>query len=162
VISGNSTGVLIEDQGVDPTGNVFAGNRIGTNAAGTVAVPNTAYGVRFQHTTITKTRFGTNADGVSDAAERNIISGNGSAGLSLFGTDSVVAGNYIGVGTDGTSKIANGVGVSLGGVSSGNRIGTNADGVNDAAERNVISGNAYGVNLALSGNTANTVAGNYI
>jgi len=44
-----------------------------------------------------------------------------------------------------------------------NRIGTNADRVNDAAERNIISGNTLdGVAVSTTGTSLNVVAGNYI
>src|SRR5262249_42435287 len=108
VLSGNHYGLLIEDLGGAPTGNVLAGNKFGTNAAGTAAVPNASFGVYYFNTTVANTRVGTNSDGVSDAAERNIISGNGQGGLVLFGTNSIVAGNYFGVGADGIAMIANG------------------------------------------------------
>ena len=93
------------------------------------------------------TVIGTDGDGVSDANERNII------GLSVYdhlmefygpATHVVIAGNYFGVGVDGTTacpfpaKAAPDF-VSLNGGSSV-RIGSNGDGVSDALEENLIVG----------------------
>ncbi|MFO7632057.1 MAG: hypothetical protein R6W76_05920, partial [Caldilinea sp.] len=49
-----------------------------------------------------------------------------------------IYGNYIGVNFAGDTRVANTRGIWIDGGSSNNRIGTNADGVNDVAERNVI------------------------
>src|SRR5262249_22325782 len=73
VIGGNTgTNVLIQDAG--STGNVVAGNYIGTTAAGTAALGNGLYGV-FITAGAANNRVGTDADGVNDANERNVISG---------------------------------------------------------------------------------------
>ncbi len=53
-------------------------------------------------------------------------------------------------------------GIILSNGSSGNLIGTNADGSNDSAEGNVISGNAIGIVLQGSGTSSNIIAGNWI
>src|SRR5204863_8604211 len=88
-------------------------------------------------------RIGTNGDGIADAAERNIISGNSQNGVQIQAAPSnIVAGNYIGTDVTGSFAIANLVnGVYILNAGSGNRIGTNGDGVDDVGERNVISGN---------------------
>ncbi len=95
--------------------------------------------------------IGTNGDGVGDVAERNVISGNAVAGIDIngAGTDSnVIAGNYIGVDVTGGNALGNGTpgqfvapGVIIEAGAQGNRIGTNGDGLADAAERNIVSGN---------------------
>ena len=70
-------------------------------------------------------RIGTNADGISDDLERNVIAGsdNGHA-LQIEGsTDNLVAGNFIGVGLDGATDLGNaadGIRITSG---SGNLIG---------------------------------------
>jgi uncharacterized delta-60 repeat protein len=165
LISGNGPqGVLVTGVGSD--GNVIAGNMIGTSAAGTTALGNLdgiwiGAGARFN-------RVGTNADGVSDALERNVISGNRRIGIVLSdaGTDSnVVAGNFVGLNAAGTSAVPNRqfAGIWLQAGARNNRIGTNADGIRDSIERNVISGNAAdGLVLVSSGTTGNIVAGNFI
>src|SRR5262249_19693511 len=142
VIAGNGTGVLISGVGADQ--NSVAGNLIGLNAVGAAALANTTgvaviLGAR-------SNRIGTNADGISDTTERNIISGNSGAGAALAdsGTSqNIVAGNYIGTNVAGTASLANGGnGVVIQGGAATNFVGTNGDGVNDPVEQNVISGNA--------------------
>jgi titin len=173
LISGNlGSGVVIEGAGTDA--NVIAGNYIGTDATGTQALANQTHGV-IVSAGASFNIVGTNGDGVGDAAERNVISGNGFEGvvLSDSGTqDNAVAGNYIGTDVTGTAAIGNGAnpaswpstGVLIFSDASRNRIGTNGDGVADAAERNVISGN-YGMGVFVGFGTTtseNVIAGNYI
>src|SRR5262249_799282 len=105
--------------------------------------------------------------GVNDAGEGNVISGNGEEGVALGDVNTlpnVVAGNLIGLGADGTTPLGNasaGILVSAG--SNHNRLGTNADGVSDALERNVISANGTdGIVLTGSGTSDNLIAGNYV
>jgi titin len=146
--------------------NVIAGNYIGTDVTGTAAVPNgsdfrfySAINVYGDHNLI-----GTNGDGVADAAERNVISGNQTNGISLAGNYNVVAGNFIGTDATGYAALGN-VGVGVGGGGSYNLIGTNGDGVADEAERNVISGQLHTTELTGFGiitGAYTTVAGNYI
>jgi hypothetical protein len=65
---------------------------------------------------------------LADAAERNVISGNKGNGVEITdaGTDgNVVAGNYIGISTDGTVAIGNTYqGVSVASGAKSNRIGS--------------------------------------
>jgi titin len=164
VISGNaSDGVYISDAGTGS--NVVAGNYIGTDQSGLVAVANGLNGVGVDHGTHSN-RIGTNADGVGDVAERNLISGNRGHGIGIANgaNQNVVAGNYIGTNSAGTLALANGThGVELFLGANANRIGTNGDGVNDATERNIISGNlAAGIWIHDSGTNKNVVAGNFI
>lgn len=172
VISGNALGVAVGNQagaGVGTDGNIIAGNFIGTNAAGTAAIPNGSNGVQIAFGA-RNNRVGTNADGISDAVERNVLSGNGYSGVEIgrVGTDgNVVAGNYIGLNAAGTAAIPNGqwqyAAVLIEDGARSNRVGSNGDGINDAVERNVISGNAgVGVGLEGGGTTGNVVAGNFI
>ena len=70
--------------------------------------------------------------------ERNVING----GIVVSG-NTVIAGNYIGVNASGTAALSNAVvggGNPYTNSTAGARIGTNGDGIADAAERNVISG----------------------
>jgi titin len=164
IISANQWhGVTIRDSGTDL--NVVAGNFIGTDMTGTVALGNGGVGVVIwvgaQFNTI-----GTSGDGVADAAERNIVSGNQSHGVTIrdSGTDlNVVAGNFIGTDVTGTLAFGNGgFGVSIWNGAQFNTIGTNGDGVADAAERNIVSGNQHGVVISSSGTAQNVVAGNFV
>ncbi|HBI46092.1 MAG TPA: hypothetical protein DDY78_25040 [Planctomycetales bacterium] len=144
--------------------NVVAGNYIGTNAAGTAALANRGVGVDIVGST-------GNTIGGSVAGARNLISGNLGDGVLLTGagtTQNVVDGNWIGVDVTGIGVLGNGQMYASGGVyitngASNNLIGTNSDGVNDAAERNVISGNAWdNVQISGAGSNNNVIAGNYI
>ncbi len=153
VISGN-TGQGINISDTNTWLNVVAGNRIGTDAAGTAARPNTGAGIAI---------FGgaqSNTVGGTAAGARNIISGNPSGGVSISGVGTganVVQGNTIGLGTTGAA-LPNSVGVSVFGGAKSNAIGGTVAGAG-----NVISGNtSQGVNIANSGTTLNVVAGNLI
>jgi len=167
VISGNRHGVWVVNAGSDY--NTVAGNYIGTDVSGTMKLGNASRGV-FISTGAEHNVIGTNGDGVGDMAERNLISGNGDYGVLLGGGVSFnkVAGNYIGTDVTGALPLGNGTysydaGVSIGGGSKSNLIGTNGDGITDEAERNLISGNpGYGVRIQHAGTEANVVAGNYI
>lgn len=159
LISGtNTAGVLVEIGSAAsdvPDHNIIAGNRIGTNAAGTAALANGRFGVFFLGAG-TGNRIGTNSDGVSDELERNIISGNPEAGILIDSDSNIVAGNYIGTNAAGTTALANGLGVWI------NDGANNTIGGMDVVARNLISGNAgTGVQLTDSANS-NLVVGNYI
>jgi hypothetical protein len=77
------------------------GNRIGTNAAGTVALGNGGSGIQvFQGNN--------NLIGGTIPAARNIISGNGSNAISISADNTTVQGNYIGTDASGTADLGNG------------------------------------------------------
>jgi titin len=165
LISGNrGVGVLIRAFAQQ---NVVAGNYIGTDVTGTVALGNGG-GVEIQDGSLN--RIGTSGGEVDNAAERNLISGNRSGGVGIWSPTSpagsvqnVVAGNFIGTDWTGTRALGNeGAGVLIGHTGPGNRIGTNGDGVGDAAERNVISANALYAGIWIGDADQTVVAGNYI
>jgi parallel beta-helix repeat protein len=140
VISGNARGISIE--GATATGCFIVNNYVGTNAAGTAAVPNAQSGVDIYSP--------------NNSIKLNVISGNGSNGFTISGSTggNIVQGNYIGTNAAGTAAISNASsGVSITD-SSNNTIGGSL-----AAERNLISGNVRGISLS---GTGNTVQGNYI
>ena len=160
LLSGNTWGVQLLG---NSTNVRIQGNRIGTDVTGTSAIPNPGgilvVGVG--------SRVGTNADGISDELERNIIAGNLYDGIAFgYGANNnVLAGNYIGLDVSG-DPLGNGGGVELDNARD-NLIGTNADGVRDEVERNVISANrSYGIWLPGTSTgavtTGNVIAGNYI
>ena len=158
VISGNTNnGVWFQNSGT--TGNVVLGNFIGTNGVGLQAVANNI-GVN-----ITGGTTG-NTIGGNTAGAGNVISGNTGDGVEITGSGTsgnVVAGNLIGTDVTGTVAIPNYSGVKIDSGATGNLIGTNGDGVNDAIERNIISGNLVaGVLMTGTGTANNVVAGNYI
>jgi CSLREA domain-containing protein len=152
LISGNGVGVFIERTA---SSNRVQGNFIGTNAAGTAALGNTSHGVLVGTTS--------NTVGGPGAGERNVISGNGAAGVlvqpNVGGTASnVVSGNYIGTDAAGSAPVPNsfvGVWINQG---TGNTVGGST-----ATSGNVISGNAgTGVLILGPGANNNQVGGNLI
>jgi parallel beta-helix repeat protein len=144
VISANGTdGVIILN--ANATGNVVQGNIVGLDATGTKALGNVWYGIEVQSAN--------NAIGGTTAAQRNIFSANGEAGVVLFlgaATGNVIQGNYIGTDVTGNVKFGNrfqGVAVSY---SNGNQI-----------KNNLISGNTTEGIGVFPGNN-NTITGNTI
>jgi trimeric autotransporter adhesin len=135
-------------------GIVIAGNLVGTDASGTLARGNDV-GIFVDSTAGV-------VIGGSTAADRNVVSGNRGDGIVLFSSGSAwIAGNYIGVDAGGANPLGNAVRGVLLAASSGNTIGTNADGSGDATEGNVISANgSQGISLVASSN--NTIRGNIV
>jgi hypothetical protein len=162
--AGSSTirGLVINDftrngiylSGAGATGNVIAGNYIGTDLTGSSAQPN-------NNGIYMTTGAANNTVGGTTAADRNVISGNTTTGVDInwSGTDgNVVLGNYIGVNAAGNAALANGWGVSITSTAKNNTVGGTT-----AAARNVISGNANsGVYHTGTDATSNVVEGNYI
>lgn len=149
VISGNTdAGIWITGEGVDS--NEISINRIGTNAAGTAALPNTFVGMYV-------------ISGASDnVISNNILSGNTAEGLRLAGagtSGNLVTGNAAGVDASRKNALPNGfAGVTVFNGATGNIIG----GTNPA-ERNLLSGNGtVGVAIADAGTSGNYVYGNSI
>ena len=158
VISGNtSDGIFI----FQSNSNTVAGNYIGTNAAGTVAVGNGSVGVQIAAggSTSNNNIIGTNgSNDAYNADEKNVISANSGGGVSSDGANTVVAGNWIGLNVSGAALGNGGTGVNMTGANG--RIGTNADGIADADERNVIDpNNTWGITV---GGAGDVVAGNYV
>ncbi len=96
--------------------------------------------------------IGTDGDGINDAEERNVFGGVIAADdhryLEWYGgtrTNNIVAGNYIGVGVDGTTVFTNG-GPTMEVIEGFNstttvQVGSDFDGVSDDIEANIISWN---------------------
>ena len=135
--------------------NVIEGNYIGTNVAGTAALPN-VFGIQVSSGS-------GNRIGGTTAQRRNVISGNRDSGIYLFVTSgTLIQGNYIGTNATGAAAIPNGIGtfsdtygirVSGG---SGTVIGGTAPGAG-----NVVSGNnGHGIHVSLGSGTV--VRGNLI
>ncbi len=172
ITAGNSTirGLIIggfQQSGIvlaDGDNNIVEGNFIGTNWLGTDGNGND-FGVKIEAGSAGN-RIGTDGDGVNDAGEMNLLSGNRADGVLIKGTGSdinSVAGNLIGTNLTGTEALPNNHGIRIESDARGNRVGTNSNGVADAAERNVISGNRLsGVLMINPGTDGNLVAGNFI
>ena len=168
VISGNSPGAStrgVEFNGTTTFGNVLTNNYIGTKANGTDALPNSGDGVTIENAP---------RNIIGGAGVGNLISGNARNGIFINGaasTGNVISGNRIGTIADGSQALPNGQppigpgthpGIKITGATA-NLVGTNGDGVGDALERNLISGNGLqGVMIEGAGATRNVVAGNYV
>ena len=160
LISGNGTATSVAIGlwlGDGSDNNVVQGNRIGTNEAGTSAVPNTGDGLSIENSH-------NNTVGGTAAGAGNLVSGNGglghsSSGISVRGTSSVnvIRGNLIGTDVSGTFAVANTIdGVLVMTTSADNVIGGIGNG-----EGNTIAFNAaYGVGIAAGGRVS--VRGNAI
>jgi Ca2+-binding RTX toxin-like protein len=151
LVSGNTgAGInLASPGGID----TVAGNLIGTDITGTIAVGN-QYGFLV-------TASG-NTIGGTTALSRNVISGNTNLGVEVLNPTAfgnVIEGNYIGVGVNGTTAFTNQTfGVHIDGGAHDNVVG----GLSVQA-RNVISGNTVdGVAIIGAGTTFNIVEGNFI
>lgn len=135
------------------SGNVIAGNWIGTDVTG--SSPN----ANFEGVVVEGSD--NNRIGGTTAADRNVIGGNGLDGVRFAGgggSGNVVAGNYIGVNAAGDAPLGNG----LSGVNVQAGPATNLlIGGTSAGARNVIGGN--GLNgVTVSGDSGVRVVGNFI
>jgi len=151
IISGN-VGSGTNISGVGATGNTVRGNFIGTNTAGTAAIANGGFGVA-----ITTDATNNTISGDSTAGEGNVISGNSSSGviINAGATGNFVRGNFIGVGTDGTTPVANNApGVLVD--SSNNAIGGAAPGLGNTIANNAIAG------VTVNSGTGNSIQNNSI
>ncbi len=154
---------------------VVSGNFVGTDDDGLQLIPNGGTGIVFNSTD-------ESLIGGSTPTERNIIGGNGNYGIYL-GADSernTVTGNHIGVGSNGTTPLANGgvcgcPGVRVDPGADRNVIGdittgrgnvianSNTSGVEIYADRATVRGNSIkgngllGIDLGADGVTANDV-----
>ncbi len=123
VISGNGADGIYLDAPC-----LVEGNLIGTNKAGTNAVPNSGDGIHVEYTGATI--------GGTSAGAANVISGNGNAGIYAVAS-CLVAGNLVGTNMAGTSAVPNSLfGIYVDPAAAGVTIGGTS-----AAATNVISGN---------------------
>ena len=148
LISGNnSDGIEIGDSA---SITVVIHNRIGTNAAGTAAIPN---GTRNEFFDVVGAGVRVNGfnNKIGAPNEGNLISGNGT-GVSLdgFSTGNAVRGNFIGTNAAGTLPIGNRFGI-FNTNADNNQIGGPAGG-----EGNVVSGNTV-EGIAITGEGSNTI-----
>jgi Peptidase family C25 len=167
VISGNSTvsGTDgIEINGTGTNSNVVLGNYIGTNVAGTGAVPNND-GVKVANGAQSNTIGGLTS--TPGTASGNVISGNNSDGIEFLGTATIITssnnvqGNLIGLQAGGLALLRNTSNGVLIDNSSSNTIGGST-----TTARNIITGgtsvNSDGVDIQDNPSDNNVIAGNYI
>ncbi|QDT09713.1 right-handed parallel beta-helix repeat-containing protein [Planctomycetes bacterium K23_9] len=146
-ISGNGRSGLVLS-GPSANNNVVQGNYIGTNDDGSVAVPNSAFGIFV-------TGANNNTIGGAFLEEGNVVSGNGGSGVAIAtnASGNVVEGNAIGLNGNRDDALPNGsTGIFL-------RAGAN----NTQIRGNSIAGNP-GTQLLIAGasTTNNVVASNLI
>jgi hypothetical protein len=171
LISGNhGGGLVIESTGT--SGNVVAGNYVGTDVTGTRALGNgqgfvgnpfggPTAGIHIENSN------GNTVGGVGPTA-RNLIAGNIGDGIQVVGSPAVgntILGNYIGTDVTGTKALGNGLtGVAVFSGPTGTIIGGTA-GANPggalAGAGNLIAGNQWN-GIFLGGVTQTQVQGNYI
>ncbi len=156
VISGTTATGLRTGVYIESNSNIIAGNYIGTNAAGTSAIPN-FNGVWVR--TGSSNQIGTSPFSQNQTADRNVIAGNQNVGVSFtaLGGNCFVSGNYIGIKSDGSAALPNMNGVLL------DDVNRTLIGGTSPGERNIISGNLQ-VGVITSGVNAysNLIQGNYI
>lgn len=152
VISGNSnTGIYT----TSTNANTILGNYIGTQANGIspLAGNTQAFGIALNGVG--------HVVGGSNPANRNIISGNSTSGITINGpaaANNSIKGNYIGLDVTGSVPVAQSTGISI---STAN--GLTAIGGSNAGEGNVISGNTTaGINITNSITQPVTIEGNFI
>jgi len=153
-ISGNA-GAGVNLSGTGTKTNKVVHNFIGTNLKVTAVVPNLV-GIQIFSGAQRNTVGGTNA------ASRNVISGNTFQGMTISGTgtsSNTIAGNYIGLNKTGTAAMPNNsAGISIFGGATSNTIGGTT-----AQSRNIISGNVnQGITISDSGTNQNKVLNNFI
>jgi len=132
------------------------GNFIGSNASGLAKVGSNVTAFNNSSGTFTMREI-----------RKNLIVGSTMGGVVINGDDVAnassgtwsIAGNYIGVGRDGSTVLSNAVGLSFAGT---NNINNLVIGGTSAADRNVISGNTGAGISSSSTGTGNSIVGNYI
>jgi hypothetical protein len=132
--------------------NKIVGCFIGTDASGLAASPN-QWGI--------SVLLASNLQvGGVDPADRNVVSGNTTSGIDLYGSlNALILGSLVGTDKTGLSALPNTQGITASGADPANlTIGGSAAGAG-----NVISGNSQnGVMIALDSGSAVTVQGNWI
>jgi len=157
LISGNTQyGIILEGTGT--TGNVVAGNEIGTDASGTAAIPNGLDGILIYRAAQS------NLIGGSNSSDRNIISSNNRFGVYVLGagtSNNQIQGNYIGLNANGSGNLGNiGAGIRLE-QATNNTVRGNAISNNDRQGNTVTATNAN-ILIFNFGTNNNTIAGNLI
>ena len=147
------------------TGNVVIGDLIGTDKTGSNPIGNNADGVEIYSST---------NNTIGEPGDFNVISGNAGNGVliaqvsSVPSKDNTLSGNFIGIGSDGSTVVANNQNGVLVENASSNTIGaTSGGGVYGntnvpSTASNVISGNGLAGVQFVGGSPNNTVEGDYI
>jgi len=111
IISGNSVDG-VEILGSAASANLVEGNFIGTGATGTTALGNGAAAPAGAGGGVQLIDAESNTIGGTVAGARNVIGGNGVAGILDNGAqNNVIQGNFLGIGADGVTAVPNATGV---------------------------------------------------
>lgn len=165
VINGASTGIYI-NPGSD--NNSIAGTYVGINDNGATDAGNDGDGIYIGGD---NNRVGHSLISCSVDEKLAVVSGNGRDGIRIRGDNNKIQGVYIGLNNIGRAPIPNDAsGIDIQDDSSNNIIGSDGNGVNDAIESNVISGNEEnGISIsedaaedAAGGPDENRISGNII
>ncbi|MCY7348217.1 MAG: carboxypeptidase regulatory-like domain-containing protein [Pyrinomonadaceae bacterium] len=166
VISGNSLLLNVQDSGTGilikstAAPNFIQGNFIGTNAAGTAAVPN-GVGISIAKPSPATSSSG-NTIGGTIPGTRNVISGNTEVGIVLHGTlSNQILGNFIGTDLNGSAAVPNGFGLYVFASVYDTKIGGTAAGESNVIAFNNFSGIAT-IFSPISPSERNAVRGNSI
>jgi hypothetical protein len=184
VIGNNVTGGVYMTAGTSLT---FTGNKVGTTATGIAAAGNTCYGLVVAASTMTDVDIGSSSTTNVFAANTTCSGQTGDgikiSNLAATNTPADIAGNYIGIGSDGTTTTGMGNGgdgiliqkgaVTIGGdndlangnLTSGNIISNNTGSAISITGSSVTSANVYGniIGLKKDGSGVyNTAAGNTV
>lgn len=124
----NGSGIRIAGSNNKVQGNFIGTDETGKNSAGNNTGVYIANGTG-------------NLIGGTNAADRNLISGNIAAGVAIDGSNSLVKGDYIGTDITGAAALGNGLGVAIGYIAS---VSQNVIGGPEAGAANLISGNVAG------------------
>jgi parallel beta-helix repeat protein len=139
--------------------NIIQGNRIGTDASGTVGLGNSWNAIYMKNSS-------SNQIGGVVAGAGNLLSANGRSGIRMNNDDcwNVIQGNFIGTKADGTSALGNiwhGIDMDIG--STNNTIGGTTTGAgNHIAFAQTWSGNGYSGVRVRNGSRNNLISGNSI
>lgn len=137
---------------INSTGNLIAGNFIGTDVSGLSGLGNLQNGITIA--------ADNNLIGTSSVADRNLVSANTGDGIAIGSgvSGTILRGNLIGSDATGTAPLANqGDGISIGTGSANNMIGGTAAGDGNTIVSNV----GDGVSAGASG-SGNSILGNSI
>jgi outer membrane lipoprotein-sorting protein len=150
-------GIFITDGSGD---DLIAGDFLGVDPTGLLAAGNGTWGID-----VNGAGAG-NVIGGTTAADRNVISANSMGGIALNGagvTNTLIEGNDIGVGADGTTPLGNADygGILVLGGSAGNTIGGTAAGAGNIIADNTTGIDIWGNTAAIEGNSiyGNTALG---
>ncbi|HTX01802.1 MAG TPA: NosD domain-containing protein [Acidimicrobiales bacterium] len=146
VVSGNRVGIAVTLPSA--TGDTVTGNFVGTDQSGQVPIGNSTVGINLAGPSTLVGGTSGVAPGQPCTGACNVISGNGTAGVTIEGSGDTVAGNAIGAAADGTTALPNdGDGVLVASATKATIGGTEPD------EGNLIVDNT-GTGVAVTGSSA--------